>query len=181
MPTEEEKKKWENAPDYDERLRQEKVENDKIESGVQEILTKIDAPKLREEALQEVKDKGLFLEDESLPVSSGQQKRLILLVEERKIAESAKKFADESLDEEEKKMAFELLNQCESNLYQLKLKYTVDARESDLKRELYNGEQTAESEIQALENLALAGIMTEEEVTTWKANLLDKLARGVRT
>ena len=136
-------------PDYDERLRQEKVETDRIKSGIQEILTKIDAQKLREvvaffevlptrrdtdlsclmklnwlqshsnsgvldttsrclygwatprrrplplrdEALQEVKDKGLFVEDESLPTSSGQQKTLLLLVEARKIAESAKKFA----------------------------------------------------------------------------------------
>ena len=181
MPTEEEKQKWENAPDYDERLRQEKIETDKIENGIQEILTKIDAQKLRDEALQEVKDKGLFVEDESLPTSSDQQKRLLLLVEARKIAEGAKKFADESLNEEEKKMAFELLNQCESNLYQIKLRYTQDARQSDLKRELYNGEQTAESEIQALENLALAGIMTEDEARTWKTNLLDELARGVRT
>ena len=92
-----------------------------------------------------------------------------------------KNLPDELLDEEEKKMAFELLNQCESNLYQLRVGYTQHARQSDLKRELYNGRQTAASEIQALENLALAGIMTEDEAKTRKTNLLDELARGVRT
>lgn len=179
MPTEEEKQKWENAPDYEERLRQEEIESDRVKSGIQEVLTKIDAPKLRDEALQEVKEKGLFDEDAS-PVNIDAQRRLRLLVEERKIAESAKRLVTESLDEEEKGFAYELLNQCESNSYQLSLKHTQIARQNDMGRERYAGEQTAEAEVKALEELSAVGAIGENELSERKARLLDQLERGLR-
>lgn len=144
-----------------------RAEEDLRQQRMLSVNLKIGAEEIETNTLQELKDQGLFLEERTGTVETSQD-YLFYATYISKIEKEARKLADSSANEEEKKAALELANECSSDVFQYTTKLIQIAKAEDIRNN-----RSTEYQVRLVENLLKVGLIDQAEAEQWKAKLQD--------
>lgn len=162
-------------PSKEEAVHQQESQQAEPKMLMASLMRRIGEERLKEEAIQELEQKGVYNRGESKPSLIAAQNMLLEMLYNRNLSAKLSHLAVELPEGQEKAYADNLSDDFFSYSMHLERQYQQNASTSDLGSQRYNGEPTAESYIEALANLHRADLMSEIEFESLKAEALRKV------